>query len=185
MLGRTPLLLKSNKMGLPIRPLVMPPRVKGSRQHENFNKRFWQYAMRTDRNRSSFWVSDFRHKYLIRTGRYFTGKVPESPPPGYLPNVIDSERYMNRHPAPPTRETRHLPIMPLTPRVVYEHRVEAEEAYFGDKLKFRRIMMEQREVEFHNWYSRLQRVRGRWCREQGVASRGVYGPAVDASEIWG
>ncbi len=184
MLNFTPINLRYGRL-YPIRPLVIPGKKIGARTTMNWEKQFWQKIFNTERNRTSFWVSDFKHKYLIRTGKYYTGKVPESPPPGYLPNTWSSERFLNRHPEPPKRETRHLPIMPLTPRVVYEHNVESEDAYFVARDKYKIILKETRELEFHNWYNRLQRVRGRWCREQGVASRGAYGPAVDASEIWG
>jgi hypothetical protein len=76
-------------------------------------------------------------------------------------------------------------MMPLSARVVYERRQEAYRDYLLHQQKYRRMLHEVRETEFFNWYSRAQRVRGRWCREQGIASRGIYGPAVDAAEIWG
>jgi hypothetical protein len=172
---------------LPLRPWVSPKGKlnKGSERSMYFEKAFWERVMNEDRHRTSFWVSDFKHKYLIRTGKYYSGKVPESPPPGYLADTHDVRKFLGNHPAPPKRETRHLPVMPLTPRVVFEHSEEAEDAYFVARDKYRRMLQETRELEFHNWYTRLQRVRGRWCREQGVTSRGAYGPAVDASEIWG
>lgn len=168
-----------------IRPVVMAGRKKGAITNMGYEKKFWDRIYNADRLRTSFWASDFKHKYLIRTGKFYTGKVPESPPPGYLPNTFAVEQYLNNHPAPPKRETRHLPVIPLTPRVAYEHLSESEDAYFVARDKYKQILKETRELEFNNWYNRLQRVRGRWCREQGVASRGAYGPAVDAAEIWG
>ena len=170
---------------LPLRPLVSPKEPRGGERHMHWSQQFWKKVFNTDRRRTSFWVSDFKHKYLIRTGKYYTGKVPESPPPGYLPTTQESVRMLNKHPHPPRRETRHLPIMPLTPRIVYEHDVEAEDAFFLARDKYKVLLEETREYEFYNWYNRVQRVRGRWCREQGVTSRGAYGPAVDAAEIWG
>jgi hypothetical protein len=170
---------------LPVKPLVMPHNEKGSRQHMHWTRKFWQSVLMRDRHRTSYWTADFRHKYLIRTGRYYTGKVPESPPPGYLPDVRDGHEYfLDGHPPAPPRETRHLPVIPLTPRVVYEHRVETEDAYFARKRKYRAILTETRDMEFYNWYSRVQRVRGRWCREQNIRSKGIYGPEVDAAEIF-
>lgn len=75
--------------------------------------------------------------------------------------------------------------MAVTPRVVAEHRVE-KTIEFGKRIRRdRRMLMELRDREFYEWYGKLQRVRGRWCRAQGVTSRGVYTKAVDAAEIWG
>jgi hypothetical protein len=49
----------------------------------------------------------------------------------------------------------------------------------------RRKIEELKSEEFWGWYLKLQRVRSRWCREHDISSRGVYGPAVDAAELWG
>jgi hypothetical protein len=186
MLRQSLVFQKSRGRILAVRPLVMPHPEKGSRSHMHWTEHFWAHVMLLHRTRTSFWTADFRHKYLVRTGRYYTGKVPESPPPGYLPDLADTHNaYLDRHPIPPKRETRALPVMPLTPRVVYEHRRETEEAFFAKNKRYRGILKETRDVEFYQWYSRLQRVRGRWCREQGIRSRGAYGPEVDAAEIWG
>eukprot|EP00744_Colponema_vietnamica_P025578 GILI01037643.1.p2 GENE.GILI01037643.1~~GILI01037643.1.p2 ORF type:complete len:119 (+),score=19.54 GILI01037643.1:40-357(+) len=85
----------------------------------------------------------------------------------------------------PSRESRMLPIMPVTPRTAYEYRREVRQDFFRQQATDRRQIQEMKETEFHEWYMKLQRVRGKWCRENSIRSRGVYGPAVDAAEIWG
>jgi hypothetical protein len=140
--------------------------------------------MDEDHARTSFWISDFRHRYLLKTGTDYQGKVPSSPQPGLYQGFKEVSKILGGHPKP-SRESRHLPIMPLTPRVVYEHENEKRILTSRRMRTDRRRIEELKTHEFWGWYMKLQRVRGRWCKEQGVASRGVYGPAVDASELWG
>lgn len=149
-----------------------------------YGRQFWRTIMNEDHARPSFWVSDFRHKYLVKTGADYQGKVPSSPAPGMYQGFSDVHKILANHPKP-QRESRHLPVMPMTPRVVYEHSQE-KRIDFAKKMRSDRRHVEQlKHLEFWGWYMKLQRVRGRWCREQGVSSRGVYGPAVDAAELWG
>lgn len=136
--------------------------------------------------RTSFWTSDFRHKYLVKTGTDYQGVIPASPTAGTYQRFrgFDTRHVLAGHPLP-TRESRQLPVIPLTPRVVYEHRNEQRIDFARQTKRDRAKIIEMRDREFHEWYSKLQRVRGKWCRENEIASRGVYGPAVDSAEIWG
>jgi hypothetical protein len=158
---------------------------KGRKHINPWNREYWRTLQDPDRQRGSFWVSDFKHKYLMRTGGDYQGAVPISPAPGTYQNLThEHAALMLGHPKP-QRESRHLPIMPLTARVVWERRTEKWSDFSRKVRRDRRIILEVRDVEFHEWYAKLQRVRGRWCRDQGIASRGVYSAAVDAAEIWG
>lgn len=133
---------------------------------------------------TSFWASDFRHKYLMKTGTDFHGQVPATPQAGMYQKFEDTRLMLHGSPKP-SRESRHLPIMPLTPRVVYEHDQETKIAARKKMRTDRHRVEELKNQEFWGWFMKLQRVRGRWCKEQGVSSRGIYGPAVDAAELWG
>lgn len=166
----------------PVRRLYK--RQSSSSRTNAYNRQFWRTIMNEDHARPSFWVSDFRHKYLTRTGSDFQGRVPASPAPGMYQGFSDVHKLLANHPKP-QRESRHLPVMPMTPRVVYEHAQEKRIDYDRQMRADRRRVEQLKVMEFWGWYTKLQRVRGRWCREQGVTSRGVYGPAVDAAELWG
>lgn len=149
-----------------------------------YGRMYWRNIMNEDHARPSFWVSDFRHEYLKKHGVDYHGKIPSSPAPGLYQGFSDVHKILTNHPKP-SRESRHLPVMPMTPRVVYEHAQE-KRIDFGKKMRLDRRRIENlKQEEFWGWYNKLQRVRGRWCREHGIASRGVYGPAVDAAELWG
>lgn len=171
---------------LPVQP---PYQLRQGHWHrQNSSKVFWSRLLDPHSSmggrRASFWVNDFKHQHLIKTGRDFTGTVPATPYSGTYQHLHEASKYIDNHPAPP-RETRRLPLMAVTPRVVAEHRVE-KTIEFGKRIRRdRRMLMELRDREFYEWYGKLQRVRGRWCRAQGVTSRGVYTKAVDAAEIWG
>ena len=146
---------------------------------------YWDYTL-NDSRRAPFWVSDFKHRYLIRTGKEHAGPMPAHPLPGAYPGVTGYTLLKQlRDFAPPDRETRRLPIVPLSARVVYEHREQLKAEFSRTYIANKRILAEAREIELFQWYGKLQRVRGKWCRAQGVTSRGVYSPAVDAAEIWG
>lgn len=149
-----------------------------------YNRMFWRDIMNNNHSRGSFWVSDFRHRYLAKTGMDYQGRVPSSPAPGTYQGFSDVHKILLNHPKP-QRESRHLPVMPMTPRVVYEHAQEKRIDFDKKVRRDRRQISQLRTQEFWSWYTKLQRVRGRWCREQGVSSRGVYTPAVDAAELWG
>ncbi|EPY29536.1 hypothetical protein STCU_01514 [Strigomonas culicis] len=185
MLRRTDLFFRKSIQHYPVPPKMRLYGRKWSSSRTNaYNRMFWRTVMDENHARPSFWVSDFRHKYLAKTGTDFQGRVPVSPAPGMYQGFSDVHKILANHPKP-QRESRHLPIMPMTPRVVYEHAQE-KRIDFGKKIRSdRRRIQEMRVTEFWGWYMKLQRVRGRWCREQGVSSRGVYGPAVDAAELWG
>lgn len=147
--------------------------------------RYWSSTL-NDERRAPFWVSDFKHRYLIRTGKEHTGPMPPGPAPGSYPNLhpVTLQLYL-RDFKPADRETRRLPLMPRTARVVYEHDQELKDEVKRTRRANMMILDEAKELELFQWYQKLQRVRGRWCRDQGVTSRGVYSPAVDASELWG
>lgn len=149
-----------------------------------YGRMYWRHIMNEDHARPSFWVSDFRHEYLKKHGTDFQGRVPASPSPGLYQGFSDVHKILLNHPKP-QRESRHLPVMPMTPRVVFEHAQE-KRIDFDKKARLDRRRIEAlKQEEFWGWYNKLQRVRGRWCREHNVSSRGVYGPAVDAAELWG
>lgn len=153
--------------------------------NRNWRKLFWEYTL-NDTRRASFWVSDFKHRYLVRTGKEHRGQVPANIPAGMYPGMHpESLRTTLRDYQPADRETRRLPIVPQTARVVHEHYLELHNEFWQGVRRDRAIMREVREVELHQWYNKAQKVRGRWCRDQGIASRGVYSPAVDAAELWG
>lgn len=169
----------------PVAPKVRVYRRQHSSSRTNpYGRMFWRVTMDENHARSSFWSSDFRHRYLVKTGTDYAGKVPASPQPGLYQGFGDVRKILSGHPKP-SRESRHLPIMPLTPRVVVEHENEHRIAVGRKMREDRRKIEDLRTREFWGWYNKLQRVRGRWCKEHGVASRGVYGPAVDAAELWG
>lgn len=179
----SPYLLRKALTSYPIAPVLKGYKNGGSRTNK-FNRAFWRRIMDENHARTSFWVSDFRHKYLAKTGSDFNGKIPSTPQPGLYQGFDDVRKILGGHPKPP-RESRHLPIMPLTARVVYEHDSE-QRILTSRKMRVDRHRVEELKThEFWGWYVKLQRVRGRWCKEQGVSSRGVYGPAVDAAELWG
>ncbi|EAN79766.1 uncharacterized protein TEOVI_000273100 [Trypanosoma equiperdum] len=168
----------------------VPPKIRhydrrwsGSRTNP-YNRQYWRVIMNENYSRPSFWVSDFRHRYLMRTGTDYQGQVPSSPQPGLYQGFSDVHKLLANHPKP-QRESRHLPVLPMTPRVVFEHANEKRIDTAKKMRRDRRRIEELKTLEFWGWYMKLQRVRGRWCREQGVSSRGVYGPAVDAAELWG
>jgi hypothetical protein len=169
----------------PVSPVVKHYRRQGTSMRSNpYNRMFWRTVMDENHTRASFWSSDFRHRHLAQTGTDFAGKVPSSPAPGTYQGFQDVRRILGGHPKP-QRESRHLPIMPLTPRVVFEHHNEKKILVSRQMRSDRRKVEVLKHQEFWGWYMKLQRVRGRWCKENGVASRGVYGPAVDAAELWG
>eukprot|EP00758_Cryptobia_borreli_P012773 Tbor_TRINITY_DN5773_c4_g2::TRINITY_DN5773_c4_g2_i1::g.20533::m.20533 len=151
-----------------------------------YQNMFWRRLTDPEFQQGTYWVSDFKHRYLAAMGRDYRGKIPETPPPGTYTGVIHTKRraVSGGHPLF-DRETRHLPVMPLSARSVYEHRAEKRIDFLAEYSADRRKLVQMREHEFYEWYMKLQRVRGRWCRENGIRSRGVYGPAVDAAEIWG
>ncbi len=166
---------------------VVCPKTKGGK-FMPYKRLAWQALypeIEGGRVRPSFWTSDFKFKHLLRTGNDFKGAIPKAAPPGAYQNTNSSTTHLELKQTRPNRETRALPMMPVTARSVYEHRKEVAELFHRKtRTDFDRLM-ELRDQEFFDWYSKLQRVRGRWCRAQGVTSRGNYGKAVDASEIWG
>lgn len=153
-----------------------------------YSRMFWKRVSGVDSyTHNPYWVSDFKHRYLVATGRDYLGAVPVMPAPGMYPllrNNKNIRRTMGGHHTA-EQETRHLPVMPLTPRVVFEHRYEKFSEFQKTIKQDRRVIFGMREHEFHDWYMKLQRVRGKWCRQNDISSRGIYGPAVDAAEIWG
>lgn len=174
----------------PVKPVTRTFTTKWQRQmYPKFGAFFWRRVTDPEFIKPSFWASDFKHRYLINTGRDYTGPLPASPAPGmyrgfYKHNDIKLTNRLNNHQAP-TRESRHLPVMPMTPRVVYEYSREQRQDAVAMQRADKRAISEMKETEFHEWYMKLQRVRGKWCRENSIRSRGVYGPAVDAAELWG
>lgn len=178
----SPVLLKRSLSRYPVAPVLKI--YKKGNTHNNFSRIFWRNAMDPNFARASFWASDFRHKYLVKHGTDFNGKVPETPQSGLYQGYHDVRRILGgQH--KPSRESRHLPITPLTARVVYEHDNEQRISVTRKFRTDRRRVEELKSHEFWGWYVKLQRVRGRWCKDQGISSRGVYGPAVDAAELWG
>ena len=133
---------------------------------KNYGRAFWRSALDPTYLRTSFWTSDFKHQHLVRTGGDYTGKVPQSPYPGTYRNQPDVSKLLGGHPRP-QRESRHLPVMPTTPRFIYEKMCEHRIDWMKKMRLDRRRMEHVRNTEFHEWYGKLQRVRGRWCREQG------------------
>lgn len=185
MLRSTLPLSRKNIHSYPVTPVTKIYRRQNSGSRTNpYNRQFWRTTMDDNFARTSFWASDFRHRHLARTGADFTGRVPMSPAPGTFQGFGDVRKILSGHPKP-SRESRHLPIMPLTPRVVFEHENEHKILTARKMRSDRRRIEDLRHQEFWGWYMKLQRVRGRWCKESGIASRGVYGPAVDAAELWG
>uniref|UniRef100_A0A7S1QQN5 Uncharacterized protein n=1 Tax=Neobodo designis TaxID=312471 RepID=A0A7S1QQN5_NEODS len=146
---------------------------------------YWEYTI-NDSRRAPFWVSDFKHRYLVRTGKEHTGPMPAQAINGQYPGIHGYQllKYL-RDFAPAQRETRRLPIVNVSARVVYEHRVQLKDEFYRTYKANQRVLAEAREIELFQWYGKMQRVRGKWCRAQGVTSRGIYTPAVDAAEIWG
>ena len=156
--------------------------IKGRKPGETM---FFESLFQTDAVRQSFWVGDYKHKHLLKTGREHRGQVPASPAPGTFQALgpMHSKLHLGGHPVP-TRESRHLPLMPVTNRSVFEHREEMTHDFNMKMRVDKKALHTAREVEFHQWYNQVQRVRGRWCRENGVTSRGSYTRAVDAAEYW-
>jgi hypothetical protein len=153
--------------------------------NSSWSTKYWEYTL-NDTRRVPFWVSDFKHRYLIRTGREHRGVMPAQAPSGMYQGLHRRNMHtILRVFAPANRETRRLPILNLTPRVVYEHKLELKHQFAINLKTNKAILREVRDVELHQWYTKLQRVRGRWCRDQKITSRGVYSPAVDAAELWG
>ena len=152
---------------------------------QNGEKKMFETLFNADSIRTSFWASDYKHKYLIKHGKEHAGPVPMSPAPGTYQQLSPehSRLHLGGHPIP-SRETRRLPLMPVTARSVFEHRQEMEADWKEKTRKDRLLLKEQRELEFHNWYKKVQQVRGRWCRDNNVTSRGNYTRAVDAAEYW-
>lgn len=185
MLSTSTVLRHKSLSSYPVTPVnrIYNRRWSGSRTGA-YNRMYWRSLLDENHKRPSFWVSDFRHKYLVKTGTDYQGRVPASPAPGMYQGFTEVEHILSNHPKP-QRESRHLPVMPMTPRVVYEHAQEKRIDFSKTMRRDRRRVEELKTLEFWGWYMKLQRVRGRWCREQGVSSRGVYGPAVDAAELWG
>lgn len=185
MLQNTLVLCRKAIQAYPVPPRARQYSRKWSSSRTNpYGRMYWRTLLSEDHARPSFWVSDFRHKYLAKHGTDFQGQVPASPAPGTYQGFSDVHKILANHPKP-QRESRHLPVMPMTPRVVFEHAQE-KRIDFAKKMHHDRRLVEQlRTHEFWGWYMKLQRVRGRWCKEHGVSSRGVYGPAVDAAELWG
>jgi hypothetical protein len=185
MISTSTVLLRGSFYTRPVLPVVkrFARRWSGNRTNA-YGRQFWRVVMNEQHKRPSYWIGDFKHKHLVKTGGDFYGRVPASPQAGMYQGFTDTRKILDGHPKP-SRETRHLPIMPLTPRVVYEHRQEKRIDFMKKFNSDRRKLQTMRHHEFWGWYNKLQRVRGRWCKEQGVSSRGVYGPAVDASELWG
>ncbi|CCW68732.1 unnamed protein product [Phytomonas sp. Hart1] len=181
----TPLRWRKSIQSYPVPPKTRLYSRRWSTSRTNhYGRAYWRGLMNENHARPSFWVSDFRHRYLVRTGTDFQGRVPASPSPGTYQGFHDVHKILANHPKPP-RASRHLPVMPMTPRVVYEHAQE-KRIDFAKKIRRDRNRMEElKQTEFWGWYTKLQRVRGRWCREQEISSRGVYGPAVDAADLWG
>ena len=146
---------------------------------------FWKYSLNDDR-RTPFWVSDFKHRYLIRTGKDHKGPMPAHAPPGSYQGLNRASLFMHLRDMPPAeRETRRLPILPLTARISHEHYLEAKSERTVNTIRNKALLAEVADTELHHWYGKVQRVRGRWCRDQGIASRGVYSAAIDAAELWG
>lgn len=185
MLQNTLVLCRKAIQAYPVPPRTRHYSRKWSSSRTNaYSRMYWRTLLNEDHARPSFWVSDFRHKYLAKHGTDYQGQVPASPAPGMYQGFSDVHKILANHPKP-QRESRHLPVMPMTPRVVFEHAQE-KRIDFSKKMHHDRRLVEQlRTLEFWGWYMKLQRVRGRWCKEHGVSSRGVYGPAVDAAELWG
>lgn len=186
MLGSTNALWRKSIQQYPVPPVKRLYGRKWSSSRTNpYGRLYWRNVMNEDFARPSFWVSDFRHEYLKKHGTDYQGKVPSSPPPGrYQGFHSDVHKLLSNHPKP-QRESRHLPVIPMTPRVVYEHAQE-KRIDFGKRMRLDRRRIETlKQEEFWGWYNKLQRVRGRWCREHSITSRGVYSPAVDAAELWG
>lgn len=185
MLQFTWVLRRKSIQQYPVPPVKRLYKRKWSSSRTNpYGRQYWRNIMNEDHARPSFWVSDFRHEYLKKHGLDYQGSVPASPAPGRYQNFTDVHKLLNNHPKP-HRESRHLPVIPMTPRVVYEHAQE-KRIDFGKQMRLDRRRIEiLKQEEFWGWYNKVQRVRGRWCRENGIASRGAYGPAVDAAELWG
>jgi len=153
-----------------------------------FAKFFWRRITDPEYVQPSVWTGDFKHRYLANTGRDYVGPLPASPAAGmyrgFSTNKLLQMRLGKNAPVA-ERESRHLPVMPITPRAVFEYKREVSQDYFAMVRSDKRVISQLKENEFHEWYMKLQRVRGKWCRENSIRSRGVYGPAVDAAEIWG
>ena len=178
------------RSGGPVRPVGKTFINKWQRQmYPKYGSFFWRRITDPAFMQTSFWASDFKHRYLINTGRDYTGPLPASPAPGMYTGFhkhgdpVLSDRLNNHHAA--KRESRALPVMPMTPRVVYEYEREQRQDAFAMQRSDKAAISELKETEFYEWYMKLQRVRGKWCRENEIRSRGVYGPAVDAAELWG
>ena len=135
--------------------------------------------------RPSFWASDFKHRYLIQTGGDYKGQIPQVPAPGSYPGLSEHDLHSLGGGEIPGRESRHLPQRSITAKLVWEDFQEQKFMWNYHRASARVKLSDLRDVEMFEWYTKLQRVRGRWCREQGIASRGVYGPAIDAAEMWG
>lgn len=185
MLRTTPIAWRKTIQHYPVPPRTRHFSRKYSSSRTNaYGRMYWRTIMNEDHARPSFWVSDFRHEYLKKHGVDYNDRVPSSPAPGMYQGFTDVHKLLANHPKP-QRESRHLPVMPMTPRVVYEHSQE-QQIDLSKKMRLdRRRIQNLKQNEFWGWYNKLQRVRGRWCREHNIRSRGVYGPAVDAAELWG
>ena len=135
--------------------------------------------------RPSFWASDFQHRYRVKSGNDYAGPLPQSPAPGTYQEFTDKQvdRWLGARYRPP-RDSRALPVAALTARAVGEDHDEAVASFSMKHKDARQKVGELRDTEYYEWYTKLQRVRGKWCRENGVSSRGVYSPSVDAAEIW-
>ena len=140
-----------------------------------------RYAQNPYSKRPSFWVSDFQHRYLIRTGKDYEGKIPSSPPPG----SYQSATHRTLRQELPQRDTRALPVRTSLARTVYEGRIERQAMERRLETIERRQRRIRREEEYWTFFRKVQFQRALWCKKNNVRSRGIYKPIIDATEIWG
>ncbi|KNH05624.1 hypothetical protein XU18_3395 [Perkinsela sp. CCAP 1560/4] len=146
-----------------------------------WSKCTWRQYLNPYGARPSFWVSDFHHRYLIKTGKDYTGQIPMSPPPG----TYQTANYKELKNELPQRDTRALPIRPSLARTVYEAGVERQSIEHRAGAKEARNRVIRRQEEYWKFFTTVQRERAKWCKKNQIRSRGVYKPVIDATEIWG
>ena len=145
------------------------------------SKTTWREMLNPYGRRPSFWVSDFHHRYLITTGKDYTGRVPMSPQPG----TYQSANHRELRNELPQRDTRALPVRPSLARTVWEAESERRAIEQRQEVREARERVVRRQEEYWKFFTTVQRERAKWCKHNQVRSRGIYKPVIDATEIWG
>eukprot|EP00009_Paramoeba_aestuarina_P006000 CAMPEP_0201509676 /NCGR_PEP_ID=MMETSP0161_2-20130828/2660_1 /ASSEMBLY_ACC=CAM_ASM_000251 /TAXON_ID=180227 /ORGANISM="Neoparamoeba aestuarina, Strain SoJaBio B1-5/56/2" /LENGTH=160 /DNA_ID=CAMNT_0047904697 /DNA_START=54 /DNA_END=533 /DNA_ORIENTATION=+ len=140
------------------------PSKKKHVEMKQWGKLAWKQYSNPYGRRPSFWVSDFHHRYLIKTGKDYTGSIPMSPPPG----TYQSANYKELRNELPQRDTRALPIRPSLARTVYEASVEKKSFEARAETREARNRVVRRQEEYWKFFTTVQRERAKWCKKNQI-----------------